>query len=86
MGAETLAPPTSTYSRRNITQTPAKGRQMPKHLFGRGAIEDAREGIRSQENRHESQRDDHNHRQRTQALAQTTSTGTALVERKLLRI
>ena len=59
---------------------------MLEHLIGRGAVENAREGIRHQEDGRKPQRDKHDHRQRAQTLTQATAARTALVERKLLRI
>ena len=59
---------------------------MLEHFVGRGAVEDAREGIRSQEDGDKPQRDEHDHRQRTQPLAQAAATSATLVERKLLCI
>ncbi len=57
-----------------------------EYFVGRGAIEDAREGIRGQEDGDKPQRDEHDHRQRTQPLAQTAATRAMFVERKLLCI
>ena len=59
---------------------------MLEYFVGRGAVEDAREGIRGQEDGDKPQRDEHDHRQRTQPLAQTAATRATLVERKLLCI
>ena len=59
---------------------------MLEHLVGRCTVEDAREGIRRQKDGRKPQRDEHDHRQRTQALGPATATRTMLVERELLRI
>ena len=59
---------------------------MLEHLVGRCAVEDAREGIRRQKDGRKPQRNEHNHRQCAQALAQTAAARAAFVERELLRI
>lgn len=59
---------------------------MLEHLVGRGAVEDAREGIRRQKDGRKPQRDEHDHRQCAQALAQTAAARAAFVEREFLRI
>ena len=70
----------------DIPQALAESRQVLKYLIGRGAVEDAREGIRRQKDGRKPQRDEHDHRQCAQALAHAATTRTTLVERKLLRI
>lgn len=59
---------------------------MLENLVGRGTVENARKGVRHQEDGREPQRNEYDHCQRVQTLTQAAVTRTTLVERELLRI